>query len=161
MAHFFARSILTSALLLPGLVQGNDNPFVGRWNFDIPAANGTRACWLGVAEKNGALEVWFQPAGGNVYQVQDFKLKGSRLKLQLAKARKKRPALKWELTASGGQLTGIQKRGRVSTPIDGRARAGTATPHSERLDRSRTALQRPGRWTAGNRSAIPPRAAGW
>jgi hypothetical protein len=85
----------------------------------MAAPNGTRACWLGVSEKNGALEVWFQPTGGNVYQVKDFKWKGSRLKLQLAKAKKKRPALKWELTASGGQLTGIQKRGRVSTPLTG------------------------------------------
>ncbi len=119
MTRFFARSILASALLLPGLVQGNDNPFVGRWDFDMATPNGTRACWLGVAEKNGALEVWFQPTGGNVYQVKDFKWKGSRLKLQLAKAKKKRPSLKWELTASGGQLTGIQKRGRVSTPLTG------------------------------------------
>jgi hypothetical protein len=119
MVRFFAGSILVSALLLPGLLQGNGNPFVGRWNFNIPAPNGTRACWLGVAEKNGALEVRFQPTGGNVYEVKDFKWKGSHLKLRLAKARKKRPALRWDLTASGGQLTGIQKRGRVSTALVG------------------------------------------
>jgi hypothetical protein len=119
MVRFFVRSFLLAALLVPALVQAQTNPFLGRWNFNFEMPNGTRASWLSVAEKSGALEVWFQPTGGNVYQVKEFKLKGSHLKLMLAKARKKRPALRWELTANGGVLSGVQKRGKVLTPLTG------------------------------------------
>ncbi|MCL5743986.1 MAG: DUF1080 domain-containing protein [Acidobacteria bacterium] len=119
MVRFLARSFLLAALLAPGLAQAKANPFLGRWNFNFETPNGTRASWLSVAEKNGALEVWFQPTGGNVYQVRQFKLKGTHLKLMLSKGRRKHPALRWELTANGGVLSGVQKRGKVITPLTG------------------------------------------
>ena len=115
----FFRTILSIALLAPALAWSQTNPFLGRWNFNLETPGGRRASWLGVSENNGALEIWFQPTGGNVYQVKDFKLKGPHLKLNLAKKAKKRPALKWELTAIDGELRGVQKRGRVSTPLTG------------------------------------------
>ena len=119
MIRFLTRSVLLTVLAVPLFAQGQANPFVGRWNFNVITSNSTRASWLSVAENNGAVEIWFQPTGGNVYQVKDFKLKGSRLKLNLAKKRKKRPALKWDLTAGGGQLTGVQERGRLVTQLTG------------------------------------------
>jgi hypothetical protein len=119
MVRILTRSILMAALAVPLLAQGQANPFLGRWNFNLVTSNSTRASWLSVAEKNGAVEVWFQPTGGNVYQVKDFTLKASHLKLNLAKKSKKRPALTWDLTASGEQLTGVQKRGKSVTQLTG------------------------------------------
>jgi hypothetical protein len=77
------------------------------------------AAWLGVVEKDGKTEVWFQPTGGNVYKVDDFKLEGSHLKLNLAPASGTHPALTWELTAADNKLTGTQMRGSESTPLTG------------------------------------------
>ena len=57
-----------------------DNPALGRWNFNI----GARASWLGITEKNGALEVWYQPTGGNVYQIKDVRQTGSHLSLTVS-----------------------------------------------------------------------------
>jgi len=104
-------TILSIAFLAPPLAWSQANPFLGRWNFNLETPGGTRGSWLGVSENNGALEIWFQPTGGNVYQVKDFKLKGSHLKLNLAKKTKKRPGLRWELTAIDGELRGVQTRG--------------------------------------------------
>ena len=96
--------------LLPALSQ-NPNPFLGRWDFNIPP---NHASWLGVTEKDGALDIWYQPTGGNVYQVKDYKLDGSHLKLNLG------GNFSWDLTAAGGdKLTGSQKRGSNEIALAG------------------------------------------
>ncbi len=105
-----------AACLLPAQSQQAANLFLGRWDFTIATE---RANWLGVTAKDGALEIWFQPTGGNVYQVKDFKLAGSHLTLNLQRAGAKNPALIWELDAAGGKLTGVQKRGENQIPLTG------------------------------------------
>src|SRR5438132_2622008 len=65
--------ILVPIVMTPALAQSSSNPLVGRWDFNITSPSGTRANWLGVKENDGKLEIWFQPTGGNVYQVKDFK----------------------------------------------------------------------------------------
>jgi hypothetical protein len=95
------------------------NPFLGRWNFNLTTPTGTRACWLGVSEKNGAIEIMYQPTGGNVFQITKYKLKGSQLTLSLFKNKPKRPVTQWVLTASGDKLTGTQKRGSQKTALVG------------------------------------------
>jgi hypothetical protein len=110
---------LINALLVGALftalvtAQSNSNPFIGRWDFNITTGNTTRASWLGVTEKSGKLEIWFQPTGGNVYEVKDFKQDGSHLTLNLSKT------LTWELDAAGGKLTGVQKRGETTVALNG------------------------------------------
>ncbi len=69
--------------------------------------------WLGVSEKGSQLEVWFQPTGGNVYEVKKFKVSGSHLALTLS------PSLTWELDAADGKLSGIQKRGDSTMALTG------------------------------------------
>jgi Domain of Unknown Function (DUF1080) len=91
------------------------NPFAGRWNFNI----GQRAAWLGITEKNGQLEVWYQPTGGNVYQVKDVVAKGNHLSLTVVAANDRRPAVNWELNAEGDRLVGQQLRAGASTPLTG------------------------------------------
>jgi hypothetical protein len=105
-----------AACLLPAQAQQAANPFLGRWDFTIAQE---RANWLGVTPKDGALEIWFQPTGGHVYQVKDFKPAGSHLTLHLQPASGKNPALVWELDALGDQLTGTQEHGAERTLLTG------------------------------------------
>jgi hypothetical protein len=95
------------------------NPFLGRWDFSITTPSGVGANWLGVSEKNGAPEVWFQPTGGHVVRMQDFKITGSHMTLTTSAANDKAPATVWELDASGGKLTGTQKRGDRTLALTG------------------------------------------
>ena len=114
------RNLLLALVLLPAaLLQGVNNPLVGRWNFNITSPAGTRAVWLGVSEKNCGLEVWYQPTGGNVYQVKEFKATGSHLSLTLTAASDKRPGLTWEADADGDKITVVQKRGDTTTTLNG------------------------------------------
>ena len=105
-----------AALLMPALAQ-NTNPFAGRWDFNIASPRGPGACWLGVTDKGGKLDIWYQPTGGN--QVKDFHLDGSHLILNLSPAAGKRPATTWDLEASGDKLTGVQKSGDRTIELTG------------------------------------------
>jgi hypothetical protein len=121
MRKLFIGILLTGALLTCVLSQPGGRAFVGRWDFNLTQGNTNRAAWLGITEKNGTLDVWYQPTGGNVYQLKGAKLDGSKLVLPIstADAAKKRAAVSWELEASGDKLTGVQKRGSESTPLTG------------------------------------------
>ena len=99
---------------------GQTSPLAGRWGFNLTSASGAKqALWLGVTEKSGALEIWQQPSGGNVRQISGFKATGAHLSLPLSTAANGRPAVTWELDASGDTLTGVQKRGEESIPLAG------------------------------------------
>jgi hypothetical protein len=104
--------ILSAALLLPAASSAETSPFVGRWDFNVSGPNGIGANWLGVTDKGGALEIWFQPTGGHVYQVKNYKLNGTHLTLTLT-------PMTWELDASDGKLTGTQKRGAKTLELTG------------------------------------------
>ena len=113
MQRFPPSLVVVCGLLIPALAQKESNPFVGRWDFNITTPGGVRAVWLGVHEKDGKLEVWYQPTGGNVYEVKNFKANSSHLTLILS------PTLTWELDASGGTLAGVQKRGNNTLELTG------------------------------------------
>ena len=114
-----AAAILVPALFAPVLCLAA-SPFVGRWDFTVPTQNGNNnAYWLGISEKSGALDVWFQPSGGNVIQIKNFKEEGSHLSVTVAAATATRPATTWELDAAGGKLTGAIKSGTTSTSVTG------------------------------------------
>jgi hypothetical protein len=113
----FASVSAVSATLI---AQTSGNPFVGRWDFNLTTPAGTRASWLGVTDKNGSVEVWYQPPGGNVYEVKSFKIQGSHLALTVSAATGNRPAVTWDLNATGkDKLTGTQKRGETTTELIG------------------------------------------
>jgi hypothetical protein len=59
------------------------------------------------------VEVFFQPTGGHVVPLKDFKIAGSHMTL------KPSADTTWELDAAGGRLTGKQNRGDRSLPITG------------------------------------------
>jgi len=119
MRTFHSGLMVIAALLMPALAQKNTSPFAGHWDFNIATPHGTRACWLGVTSNDGKLEVWYQPPGGNVYQVKDLHQDGSRLSLILSPAADGRPAVTWELEASGGKLMGVQKSGGLTIDLAG------------------------------------------
>ena len=119
MRNSIIRLAVLAVLLGPALAQNNGNPFAGRWDFNIVTPRGTRASWLGVTGDSGKLQVWFQPTGGNVYQVEDYKLNGSHLTRVLSPAAANHPAMTWELDARGGTLTGVQKRGNHTIELTG------------------------------------------
>jgi Domain of Unknown Function (DUF1080) len=122
---------LAIALASAGLViaASSSSPFVGRWDFNITTPGGTRGSWLGITEKDGKLDVWYQPTGGNVYELKDVKAEGSHLTLPISPASGNRPATTWELDAAGGKLTGVQKRGDSTTPL-----AGVRAPDLKRAE---------------------------
>jgi hypothetical protein len=119
MRILLASLAVACALVSPALARKDSNPFLGRWDFDIKTPIGMRANWLGVAEKNGGLEIWFQPIGGHVYQVKDYRLEGSHLILTAAPAAGNHPAMTWDLEATDGKLTGVQKSGNESIELTG------------------------------------------
>ncbi|MDP8980213.1 MAG: DUF1080 domain-containing protein [Acidobacteriota bacterium] len=118
MYKFMNGLIVIAALAAPVFAQ-RKSPFAGRWDFNITTPNGTRATWLGVTEIKDKLVVWFQPTGGNVYEVRDFKVEDSHLVLTLAAAKADSPALTWDLQAVDGKLTGVQKRGDNTLALTG------------------------------------------
>jgi hypothetical protein len=110
---------LTACLILSSALIHAKSPFEGRWNFNISTPGGNRASWLGIAERQGALEVNYQPTGGNVFALKDVRVEGGKLILLINAASGNRPATTWELEAKGDQLAGVMKRGETSTPLTG------------------------------------------
>jgi hypothetical protein len=118
MRNFFAGLTFFSMLVAPAFPQSH-SPFAGRWDFDVKTANGMRANWLGITGEGSALEIWFQPTGGHVFQVKDFHVSGSHLTFTAAPANGSHPATTWDLDAMGDKLTGVQKRGQATTALTG------------------------------------------
>ncbi len=102
-----------AALTMAAFAQTSSNPLVGRWDFNISTPHGAGAAWLGVSEKGGQLDVWYQPTGGNVYQVKDFHADGSHLTVNLSKT------ASWDLEAKDGKLVGTQKSNGHSIELSG------------------------------------------
>jgi hypothetical protein len=100
-------------LLLAAGVQAQSNPFLGRWDFNVTTQGGVGANWLGVSEKAGAPEVWFQPTGGHVFKVKDFKIDGSHLTLRPSSGDT------WELDAKDGKLVGTERKGESTIDVTG------------------------------------------
>ena len=119
MRTFHCGLLVAAALLIPAAAQNDANPFVGRWDFNIVNHGHTGAAWLGITGKAGSLEVWYQPTGGNVYQVKDFHVDGSHLSVTVSPASGRRKAMTWDLDAHGDKLTGVQKSGDFTVELTG------------------------------------------
>jgi hypothetical protein len=115
MKRLAAFLLAGSVCLLPALAQ-KASPFVGRWDFNTGPQ---KANWLGITEKSGGLEILFQPTGGNVRPMTEFKQEGSHLTINISKATGRNPAVTWELDASGDKLTGVQKTGTAELALTG------------------------------------------
>lgn len=114
------RRWIPAALIAAALMAAQPSPFLGRWDFNIQTPGGQRACWLGIQDRGGALEVWYQPPGGNVYPLKDVRIEGGKLVLNVSPAEANRPAVIWELEPRGGRLVGQMRRGDNVTPLEGK-----------------------------------------
>lgn len=113
-------TLAIAAAFLTASAQQGSNPFLGRWDFNITTpSGGNSASWVGVTDEHGPVQVWYQPTGGNVFEVQGFTLTGSHLTIPVAAATATRPATVWELDAKDGKLTGVQKRGDQTIALTG------------------------------------------
>ena len=151
---------VTCVFSTPALAQKSKSPFAGRWDFNVATANGISARWLGVTEKDGDLEVWYQPGGGHVYPVKDVQVNGSHMTLTVSPASQGHPAVTWELEAKGGKLVGEEKSGASTTAAHRRARAGIETRRSQGLDRPRSRCSTAKTSMDGSRLAMSRRATG-
>jgi hypothetical protein len=119
MRKFLLEVSVVTSLALGSVAQSASNPFIGRWDFDVQTASGEKANWIGVSDKGGKVEVWFQPTGGHVHEVPDARIEGNHLSFTAAPATAKKPAMTWELTVTGGKLTGTQKQGSETVSLTG------------------------------------------
>jgi hypothetical protein len=106
---------LISALSLSALAKDSGKAFLGRWDFDVTSADhSVGANWLSVEQKGpGTYEIWFQPTGGHVHMVPDYKLEANHLLLKLGANET------WELSPSSGQLKGTEKVGDKTREVTG------------------------------------------
>lgn len=123
MKRFCAILIFAAAVLIPALSQQPNSAFLGRWDLTVTTPTATYPSWMEVVEKDGNLQVRAQEREGSVHPVAAVKVSGSTLTVTLAAATPERaasegraaraaqPAFLWELTAKGGKLSGVQKRG--------------------------------------------------
>jgi hypothetical protein len=119
MKPIFAALILSGGLAVSAPAIEASSPLVGRWDITVATPHGTLIDWLGVTEKDGIFDIWYQPPGGNVFQVTEFKVQGAHAVLALQKAGEGKPALTWEVDAFGDSLSGTERRGEATGVIKG------------------------------------------
>jgi hypothetical protein len=109
-----SAGIVALTLSLLPVLQAQTSPFVGRWDFNITQSNGKQAAvWLGIKEKRSGLDIWYQPTGGHVFQVPDYKVSGPHLTLNMEHD------TSIELDAKDGKLVGTQKHAGHSIELTG------------------------------------------
>jgi hypothetical protein len=87
-----------------------ETPFTGRWDIHVTTDKESYPDWM---EVMGDGQVRVQPRTGSVHPANNVKIDGSHLTLTLSPANKKNPETTWDLTVSGKNFTGTQKRGDV------------------------------------------------
>ena len=122
--------------VLPIFAQTGAGPFAGRWDITVTAGSTTYPDWMEVVDQQPHPAVRIQPRAGSVRPVADARLERGLLLLTLTPAANNRPAVTWEVSVSGGRLTGTQKRGDAVTG----QLAGVRAPALKRRP--------PKRWTA-------------
>ena len=119
MKQIFAAVILFGGLAVFAPALQAASPLVGRWDITVSTPNGTLIDWLGVTEKDDVFDIWYQPPGGNVFQVTDFKVQGAHAVLRLQAANGFSPALTWEVDAFGDSRSGTERHGGETGVIKG------------------------------------------
>jgi hypothetical protein len=115
MKKYLLLPILCAAPLLPAFAQTAANPFLGRWDLTVAGPRNSSPSWLEVTAAGGSLAARYQPSGGASRPIQEVRIEGSRLLLTINPAANNRPAQIWDLAASGGKLSGVQKSGDAET----------------------------------------------
>ena len=133
------RRVLLIAFTACALAAAQDaKPFLGRWDVTVtPATGNPYPQWMELVEEEGKIAGRVQPRGGGWRRIQGANVEDGKLTIAVSPAMGQRPAVQWQLTASGSdKLTRVEKRGEA----DGPALVALRAP---KLDRPR-----PKAWTA-------------
>jgi hypothetical protein len=108
-----------TAFAMVGFAAAQDaKPFLGRWDITATPSNGNPyPQWLELVENQGRIEGRVQPRGGGWRPIIAAKIASGKIVIGVSAATERRPAVNWELTASGpDELAGIEKRGDSDGP---------------------------------------------
>ncbi len=123
MKRFCIVVVLMAAASMLAKPQSGGSPFAGRWDLTVKSSTATYPSWMEAVEKDGNLQVRVQEREGAVHPAAAVKVSGTTLTVTVLAAsparaadgkrpaRPAQPAFTWELTAKGGKLSGVQKRG--------------------------------------------------
>ncbi|MDQ2901667.1 MAG: DUF1080 domain-containing protein [Acidobacteriota bacterium] len=109
---------LAALAFLPVLAQNANQDarrFTGRWDLTIQTPRETYPSWMEVTEKDGKPDVKIVGQVASVHPGTDVKLNGSRLSFDSSEFFGGRRTVTWDMTESGGKLTGAQTRGDGTT----------------------------------------------
>jgi Domain of Unknown Function (DUF1080) len=111
--------LLILAAGLPGLAQAA-SPFVGRWDLNLTSPRAKWPQWMEIVEKDGKLDGRIQPRGGAVRPIVAARMENDHLLITVQSATQRAAEIAWDLTVSGGKLTGTEKQGdSANTTIAG------------------------------------------
>ncbi|MDQ6758757.1 MAG: hypothetical protein M3Z32_02685, partial [Acidobacteriota bacterium] len=110
MTRTLAFPILTALCATATFCQAGAGPFSGRWDLTIVTAQDTYPSWMEVVNKDGNAEVHVVGRVASVHTAKDVKLNGSHLSFVTDEHFGKPIKVTWDLTSTGGKLSGVQKR---------------------------------------------------
>ena len=96
---------------MPALPQDAIDGFLGRWDITVTTPNGSYPDWMEVTMNGGKLAARVQPRGGSVHPAADVKMEAGHLLVTVSAATARGPAVTWDVTSTGDQISGAQKRG--------------------------------------------------
>ncbi len=128
MTRTLAFPILTALCATATFSQAWAGPFSGRWDLTVVTAQDTYPSWMEVVNKDGNAEVHIVGRVASVHTAKDVKLNGSHLSFVTDEHFGKPIKVTWDLTSTGGKLSGVQKR---ADGVDGKLTG----VHAPALDR--------------------------
>jgi len=104
--------------LLSMTISADQKAFLGRWNLSGAPPNSDRVYWLEVKDENGELAAMFLNRGGSPVRIDDVRLEGDEIVLQM-QGRGNNPAPLIRLKAAGAKLTGTIAAGTTTVNVTG------------------------------------------
>jgi hypothetical protein len=117
MLKWRAAALALAAMATSAGPQPRNNPFTGRWDITVTTSRDSYPDWMDVVDNSGDLQIRVQPRSGTVRPVSGVKLDGGHLTFILTPASKENPAVAWDLTADGDQLSGTESRGTTANSL--------------------------------------------
>jgi hypothetical protein len=105
-------------LLLSITIIADQKAFLGRWNLSGTSPNSDRVYWLEVKEENGKLSAMFLNRGGSPVRIDDVRLEGDELVLQM-QGRANNPGPTIRLRADGVKASGTITSGTSTVNVTG------------------------------------------
>ena len=108
------RQILTLVIIvlvvMVAKANAQTNPFLGKWDITVQAANGEYPCWLEVKDEGGKLAGWFLNRSGSVLKLPEISIQNDVLEFSPARG-PNAPKVVHRATVSEGRLLGSAAAG--------------------------------------------------